>query len=161
MSKKYLPTFRRYFLILKQEQRSCDLIFFLFSHEYFPAVIPSVFIKLSFQVEVSYVALMQPSPPFKNYCIVGNAVLLRCCFKMQPNFVVVALVQTVVLMRCIALLTKAIVVRIRFEQRAKLYSNIWCIPKWVKNRKIESQYFSFLIYNQESISKCRNCSDSF
>ena len=86
-------------------------------------MIPSVFIKLSFQVGVSCVALMQPSPPFKNYCIVGNAVLLRC-FKMQPNFVVVALVQTVVLMRCIALLTKAIVVRIRFEQRAKLYSNI-------------------------------------
>ena len=41
MSIKYLPTFRIYFLILNQEQRSCELIFHLFLHVYFPTVIPT------------------------------------------------------------------------------------------------------------------------
>ena len=37
MSIKYLPNF----LILNQEQRSCELIFHLFLHVYFPTVIPT------------------------------------------------------------------------------------------------------------------------
>ena len=82
--------------------------------------------------------------------------LFCCCFKMQPNFVVVALVQTVVLMRCIALLTKAIVVRIRFEQRVKLCSNIWCIMAvntMGKNaeKKIIIEYFSWFSFRSKKV----------